>query len=252
MSDRSNGSSDISGILHLISFGFVGAATVAVFSVAAVSLLGIGKVPLASSGGASVFRDADLNVAPIPIQTYWPTLALPKLPLAGPAQAQSTPKPPAVSDPKPALERPSLDDNADTVTSGTTRELRDPPPITNTQSTEVNRSEPSVTERRPIGDQVSGAPDLLQQTERDEGPDDPRDHVLRTIEIQRDQSAKLDLDDLTSDRKTPPHNAQRQRADLHLLDPGAAFRSRVRKECGSIIFPALYRHCVASFGAHYR
>lgn len=249
MSDRSKGSSGISGILHLISFGFVGAATATVFSVAAVSLLGIGKVPLASSGGASVFRDADLNVAPISIQTYWPTLASAKLPLAGPAQAQSTPEPPEVSDP---LERPSLDDNADTVTSGTARELRDPPPITNTQSTEVNRSEPSVTEWRPIGDPVSGAPDLLQQTERDEGPDDPRDHVLRTIEIQRNQSAKLNQDDFASNQKAPPQNAQRQRADLHLPGPSAAFRSRVRKECGSIIFPALYRHCVASFGAHYR
>jgi hypothetical protein len=252
MSDRSKGSSGTSGILHLLSFGFVGAATVTVFSVAVVSLLGIGKVPLASSGGASVFRDADLNVAPIPVQTYWPTLASATLPLASPAQAQSTPEPPEVSDPKPAHERPSLDDNASTVTSETARELGGPPPITHTRSTEVNRSEPSVTERRPICDQVSGAPDLLQQTEQDEGPDDPRGHVLRTIEIQRNQSAKLEQDDFASDQKAPPQNAQRQRADLHLLSPSAAFRSRVRKECGSIIFRTLYRHCVASFGAHYR
>jgi hypothetical protein len=252
MSDRSKGPSGTSGILHLISFWLAGAATVTAFSVAAVSLLGLGKVPLASSGGASVFRDADLNVAPIPVQTYWPTLASAKLPLASTAQAQSTREPPEVSDPKPALEQPSLDDDASTLTSGTARELAGPPPITNTQSTEVNGSEPSVTERRSIGDQVSAAPDLLQQTERDESPDDTRDQVLRNIEMQRNQPADLDQDDLPSDRQVPPQNAQRQRADLHPIGPTAAFRSRVRKECGSIIFPALYRHCVASFGAHYR
>jgi hypothetical protein len=246
MSDRSKGSSGISGVLHLIAFGFVGAATVTVFSVAAVALLGIGKVPLASSGGVSVSRDDDINIAPIPVQIYWPALASAKLPLARPAQAPSTPEATEISDPKPALERPSLDDDASTVTSGTARELGGPPPITNTQSTEVNRSEPSVTERRPIGDQMPVAPDLLQQTKRDESLD-ARDQVL---EMQGNQPANLDQDDLPSDRKVPPQNAQR-RADLRLLGPNS-FRSRVRKECGSIIFPALYRQCVASFGAHHR
>ena len=248
MSGRSKRSPGTSDILHLISIGTVGAATVTLFSLASVSLLGTGHERASSHGDGGVFRYADDNSGPIPPQTDSPALASVKLPLV-PAQAQSTPETPNVSDAK-GFERPSPDDDASTATSAAARKPGGPP-ITNTQSTEVGGSNQSPTERRPIGEEVTAA-HFSQQTVRTEIPDDARDQAFRNVEIPPNQPAKLEQDDLSSDRKAPRQKGQKQRADLHLLGPSAAFRFRVRKECGSIIFPALYRHCVASLGPHYR
>jgi len=79
-------------------------------------------------------------------------------------------------------------------------------------------------------------------------PDEGRDQVSHNVEIQQNQPAMLDRDGIDSGAQ----KVQDQRVNRDLLSPNAAFRYRVQKECGPIIFPELYRHCVASFGVHYR
>jgi hypothetical protein len=137
MSGRSKRPPGTSGILHLISIGAVGAATVTLFSLASVSLLGTGNERASSHSDGGVFRYADDNSRPIPPQTDSPALVSVKLALV-PAQAHSTPETPNVSDAN-GFERPSPDDDASTATSAAARKLGGPP-ITNTQSTEVGGS----------------------------------------------------------------------------------------------------------------
>jgi hypothetical protein len=83
-------------------------------------------------------------------------------------------------------------------------------------------------------------------------PVEERDQVPPNVGIRQNQPGKLDQASLASDDKTPAQMVQNPRVDGHLLSPNAAFRHRVQKECGPIIFPALRRHCIASFGIHYR
>jgi len=248
MTDRSKRSSHISGILQLISFGFVGAATITLFCIASVSLLGTGKEPVASSHSDwGAVRYADDNPAPIPAQTGSPVLASAKLPLL-PEEAQSTTETPQVKDEKPGYERPLPHGDASAATSEAARQLQGPP-IGHTQSTEVSGLKEPPLEQRPIGEEVSAAPDPSQRAVQ---TDETGDQEFHNIKIQRNQSVKLDQDDLSSAGKPLPEKVQKQQANHHLPDLSPAFRSRVRKECGSITFPMLYRHCVASFGAHYR
>jgi hypothetical protein len=57
---------------------------------------------------------------------------------------------------------------------------------------------------------------------------------------------------LQSPKKLAIHDAGSGRQDNSIVGRKADFRSRVNRECGPIKDPALYRHCVASFGTHYR
>jgi hypothetical protein len=101
-------------------------------------------------------------------------------------------------------------------------------PNTKTQSAEVGGPEQAATGRRLSADGPSATPDASPRTVLSKIPDEGRDLVSRNVQIQHNEPATLDREDK------------------------AAFRYRVQKECGPIIFPALYRHCVASFGVHHR
>jgi hypothetical protein len=50
------------------------------------------------------------------------------------------------------------------------------------------------------------------------------------------------------DEKGSAQKVQNKRVYRHPATPDAALQTRVQKECGPIIFPALRRHCIASFG----
>jgi hypothetical protein len=82
-------------------------------------------------------------------------------------------------------------------------------------------------------------------------PAEERDQVPSNIEIRQNQPGKLDQASLASYDKTPTQIVQNNRVHGHLLGLNA-FRHRVQRECGPIIFPALRRHCMESFGIHYR
>jgi hypothetical protein len=83
-------------------------------------------------------------------------------------------------------------------------------------------------------------------------PAEERDEVAPNAEDRQNQPGKLDRASPASNHKKATQMVQNPRVDGHLLSPNAAFRHRVQMECGSIIFPALRRHCIASFGIHYR
>jgi hypothetical protein len=195
--------------LHLFSIGFVGAATIILFGVASVSLLGTGKGCRISEG---VFR-CNVNAMPIQVQTYAPPLEFAKIPPAFPPQDASTSETSEIRGARPGFELAAPEDNASAATSESPdAALIQSAPITKTQSSKVSGSEQAATVRRPIADEASATPDASLGT------------VLSEI----------------------------SGVNRHVLSPNAAFRYRVQKECGPIIFPPLYRHCVASFGVHYR
>jgi hypothetical protein len=239
-------------VLHLVSIGFVGAATVILFSVASVSLLGPGKEPLTGCRiGDAVFRCTNGNAAPIPAQTYSPTLELAKILSASPPQGASISEAPEVRGAKPGFELPSPDHDASTtISEARDAALRPGALITQTQSTEVSGSEQAATERLLIADEVNATPDTSRGTVPTEIPNERVDQISRSVEIKQNQPTKLDQDDAAPEENARAQKVQDQRVNRHLLSPNAAFRYRVQKECGPIIFPALHRHCVASFGVH--
>jgi hypothetical protein len=239
-------------VSHLVSIGFVGAATIILFSVASVSLLGPGKEPLAGCRiGDDVLRYTNGNAAPIPAQTDPLTLELAKILPASLPQGASISEAPEVRGAKPGFELPSPDHDASTtISEARDAVLRGGALITKTPSIEVSGSEQAATERLPIADEVNATPDASRGTEPTEIPNERLDQISGNVQIQQNQPAKLDQDYAASEENARAQKVQDQRVSRHLLSPNAAFRYRVQKECGPIIFPALHRHCVASFGVH--
>jgi hypothetical protein len=83
-------------------------------------------------------------------------------------------------------------------------------------------------------------------------PAEERDQVVPDGEIRQNQPGKLDGPSAASNDKPAAQMVQNPRVHGRLLSPNAAFRRRVQMECGPITLPALRRHCMASFGIHYR
>jgi hypothetical protein len=241
-------------VFDLVSMGFVGATTIILFSMASASLLGLGKEPLTGSRiGDGAFRYTHGNAAPIPAQTCSPTLELAKILPTFPPQGAPISETPEVRGAKPGFELPSPENDASTtISEAWGAALKRSPLITKTQSTEVSGSQLSASERPPIADQVGATPDTSRGTVATKIPDEGLDQGSRNVEIQQNQPATLDQGDVASDESAPAQKVPGERANRDLLSPNAAFRYRVQKECGSIIFPELHRHCVASFAVHDR
>lgn len=207
-------------LLHLVFFGLIGAVTIILFSVAAVSLLDIGREPpTGSRTGHSVLSYSGANAASVPGA-------------------------------EPAHERPSPDD-----ASTTTPETADAAQIPGvsaieTRSTEVIGSAHAAAGPLQAAD-TNVIPDASRSVPTVTVPAEERDQVPPDVEARQNQLGKLDQASLGSDDKTAAQLLQNLRLHGH-LNPNAAFRRRVQKECGPIIFPALRRHCIASFGIHYR
>ena len=246
LTERSKRSPETSGVLHLVAFGLAAAATITPFTVASVSLFGDGQEPHASSqSDRHGFRYTDDKPAPFSPQTYSPSSASATLPLAAPAQAASSSEIPAASDSRPGLELPSYD--ARLVLEA--RPELESSAITKSQSAQLSGSEQPDIEGRPFGDELSAAAGPFRQPAPVENPDD---EISRNLLNQRDEPAKFHQNNAPSDAEAPPMGVQKQSLHLQLVDPNSAFRARVQKECGPITFPALYRHCVASFRVRHR
>ncbi|HEV3110910.1 MAG TPA: hypothetical protein VGY99_10490, partial [Candidatus Binataceae bacterium] len=122
-------------LLHLVFFGLIGAVTIILFSVAAVSLLGIGREPPTDSRtGHNVLSYTGANAASVPPET-----SLVKVLPAFPQQGTPTSETSGPSGAEPAHERPSPDGDA----SATTPETADAAGVSaiETRSTEVIGSE---------------------------------------------------------------------------------------------------------------
>src|SRR5260370_33268404 len=110
MTDRSKKALvTVDTLFHLASIGLVGAATIILFGVASVSLLGTGKEPPTGSRIGGVFQYTDGNAKPIPAPTYSPTLYAAKMLLVLPPQRSSSSETPPVSGRQPGSELPSPD-----------------------------------------------------------------------------------------------------------------------------------------------
>ena len=248
LTERSKRSPETSGVLHLVAFGLAAAATITPFTVASVSLFGDGQEPHASSqSDRHGFRYTDDKPAPFSPQTYSPSSASATLPLAAPAQAASSSEIRAASDSRPGLELPSPDYDARLVLEA--RPELESSAITKSQSAQLSGSEQPDIEGRPFGDELSAAAGPFRQPAPVENPDD---EISRNLLNQRDEPAKFHQNNAPSDAEAPPMGVQKQSLHLQLVNPNSAFRARVQKECGPITFPALYRHCVASFHVRHR
>jgi hypothetical protein len=249
MTERSKRSPETSGVLHLVAFGLAAAATTTLFSVASVSLFGAGTEPHTISRiEGHGFRYTDNNPAPPFGQTYSPSSASATLPLAAPAQAASSSEIPAASDSRPGLEQRSPDYDARTIVFEARPELESSA-IPKSQSVQVSGSEQPDIEGRPFDDELSAAAGSSRHPVPVENPDD---EISRNLLNQRDEPAKFPQNNAPSDAEAPPMGVQKQSLHLQLVDPNSAVRARVQKECGPITFPALYRHCVASFRIRHR
>ena len=223
-------------IFDLASLGLVGAVTIMLFGFASVPLLGSGKPVSNFRISDSVFRYDDGNAALFLAQIYSPTLDLSTFLPAFPPRGLSRPHRFDRMGATPDFELPSLDHGASTT----------PPHFT-----EVSVSEQGAADRRPTADEVGAMPDALHRSLPTEMPEEGHDPVSSDIEL-RQQPAALDQHNLALDARTPASKLQSRRVNRRLIGSDFSFRDRVYKECGPIIFPALYRHCVASFGVHYR
>lgn len=235
-------------LLHLVFFGLIGAVTIILFSVAAVSLLGIGREPSTDSRtGHNVLSYTGANAASVPPETSLVTV-LPAFTQQGTPTSESSERPGA----EPGHERPAPNHDRSTTTPQTADTALTPGvSAIETRSTEVIGSEHDAAGPLPAAG-TNVIPDASRSVPTVMVPAEERDQAPPDVEIRQNQPDKLDQASLGSDDKTAAQLSHNPRFHGHLLSPNAAFRRRVQKECGPIIFPALRRHCIASFGIHYR
>jgi hypothetical protein len=213
-------------LLQLVSIGLVAAATAILFSIASFSFLGAGPGTFTGSdtrNGGVEFNSMRYGSAPY-------------------TGGNAAFVPAETTSPKPSFEPPPGSE-----ASASSREplgAADGPAISAVETPRTNGSEG-------IADVP---PRLAGETH---APVDASDRTVLAMpaahEVRLDQPAQRDQADLLSDDKTPAQSARNEHDSGSPLSPHAAFRYRVKKECGPIINdPVLYRHCVSTFGVHYR
>jgi hypothetical protein len=236
-------------LLHLVFFGLIGATTVILFAVASVAFLTVGNNPImASCIDNRVLPPADPSLERSSEQYSSPKPDLAEMHPAFAAQPASNAEASEMAGAKASLELPSSDRTVSTTTEPLQIGDRSGGP---TQSTEARGSEPIPLEPLLVPD-TSVIPETGPSVASVTTPAEVRDQIPREVEFQRGQPTKLDQDNLASDEKALAQQVQNQRVPHKPVTQNADLRNRVQKECGSIIFPALRRHCVASFGVPYR
>jgi hypothetical protein len=246
---RMKPASRVDVVLHLVFIGLIGAATIILFSVAAVSFLDNGKELLTTSRiGGSLLPYTDANAASVQPETSSTILDSGKIP-AFPMQGAPSSETSGSSRAEPAHERPPPDRAASTTTSEAA--LTPGVSVIATRSTEVSGSEHVPAGPRPTAD-ANTIPDISRRVPTVMIPAEQWDPVASNAENRQNQPGKLDRASPASNDKMAAPIAQNPRVHGHILGLNAAFQRRVQVECGPITFPALRRHCIASFGFHYR
>jgi hypothetical protein len=239
-------------LLHLVFISLIGAATVILFAVASVAFLSTIREPItASRVDERILLSSDPSPEPSSEQHSAPKPDVAEMRPAFAPQTALNREEPEIAGAKTSFERPSSQRTFSTTTEPPdafpTRDRSAAP----THSTEAHGSEPMPAEPLPTADTS-----VIPET----GPSVPpvptraelRDQIPGDAEFQQSQPTKLDQDNPASDEKAPAQKAQNRRVSRKTVIQDADLRNRVQKECGPIIFPALRRHCVASFGIHYR
>jgi hypothetical protein len=237
-------------LLHLVFIGMIAAATILLFSVAAVSFFDTGGEPLPTSRiGASVLPSNGAKAASVQPEIFSTRLDSAKIPSAFEPQGAPTSETSGPSGVEPAHEPPSPDRDASTTISETADAALTGISAIATSFTEVSASEHPTAGPLPTADANTIA-DISRSVPIVMLPAEERYQVLPNPEIRQNQPRKLDRASPASNDKTAARIRQNSRTPGHLLGPNAAFQRRVQMECGPITFSALRRHCMASFGIH--
>lgn len=229
-------------LLHLVFIGFIAATTVVLFAIASVAFL-------SSNEPITAFR-VDGRVVPPADAALGPTSEREPSPNPDPAEMHPTVPPPSVSSSempevegaKPSFELPP--------SRGAVSSVPEPPdrfPTWDHSADPTNSTEARDSEPMPADPPTVGHTSITPVTGRSVSPAVPRE-----VEVLQNRPMKLDQGDAASDEKAPAQKVPTRRVVGQLATRNADLHNRVQKECGSIIFSALRRHCIATFGIHSR
>lgn len=237
-------------LLHLVFIGVIGAATVIMLGVASVSLLDSKGSSTSSRISSAILPLTDPSAEAISSEASLPILHSPKsLPAASPPSALID-ETSGLTETTPSFEPPAHLSDANAVPSETSDPLpaRHPFSIDTIRPTEVERSETPREALTPA--EASVTPDVAASPPSLKFPAEKGDRIRGEDEIQQHQPANSVQGDLLLDDKALAQKVQNKGVHRHPGNPNTVLQSRVQKECGPIIFPALRRHCIASFGMH--
>ena len=237
-------------LLHLLFIAVIGAATAIMLGVASVSLLDSKGSSTRLRINSAVLPLTDPNAEAISREASSPILHSPmSLPAASPPSALID-ETSELTETTPSFEHPAHLRDASAAPS----ERPDPFPVrrpfsTDTiRPTEVERIETPREALPPA--EASVTPDVAPSLPGLTIPPEKRDRIRGEDEIQQHQPANPVQGDLILDDKALAQKVQNKGVHRHPGNPNTVLQSRVQKECGPIIFPALRRHCIASFGMH--
>ena len=251
MSDQSKRFGATGILFHLFSFGLVAAWIAISFGLASFSLFGISRETLLYArigGSATEFIYPRSAVAPDTEEHAPIKIDLPSLPDATTPLARSAQNPTASDmlsqEPGPRSNFVLLPDHqASAATQYTSHGSAIQGPVSKkTLPAELSASQQAVPEAAPPTD---AAHQLV---------DEERNRFLPVSRIRNYRHTTLDqvnrdAHETTSAEQPPPKASY---SYYHPLNPKAAFRYHVRKECGPIDDPELRRDCIASFSFHYQ
>lgn len=229
-------------LLHLVFISFIAATTVVLFAIASVAFLSSNEPITAFPVDGRVVPPADTALGltserepspnPDPAEMH---------PAVQPPSASSS-EMPEVEGAKPNIELPP--------SRGAVSSMQEPPdrsPTWDRSADPTDSTEARASESMPADPPTVGQTSVIPETGRSVSPAVPPE-----VEVLQNRPMKLDQRDAASDEKAPAQKVPTQRVVGQLATRNADLHKRVQKECGSIIFSALRRHCIATFGIHYR
>jgi hypothetical protein len=237
-------------LLHLLFIAVIGAATVIMLGVASVSLLDSKGSSTSLRIGSAVLPHTDPNAEAISSEVSSPIPDSPKSLTAASPPSALIDETSELTETTPSFGPPAHLGDASAVPSETPDPLpvRHPFSIDTTRPTEIERIETPREALPPA--EASVTPDVAPSPPGLTIPPEKGDRIRGEDEIRQHQPANSVKGDLILDDKALAQKVQNKGVHRHPGNPNTVLQSRVQKECGPIIFPALRRHCIASFGMH--
>jgi hypothetical protein len=237
-------------LLHVLFIGVIGAATVIMFGVASMSLLDSKGSSTGSLISSAILPLADPSAEAIASEASSPLPHSPNSPPAASPPSALIDKTSELTETTPSFPPLAHLLEASTVPSETPDPfaIRHPFSTDTIRPAEVERFETPREALLPA--ETSVTPDVATNPPRLKFPAENRDRIRGEDEIQQHQPVNPVQGDLILDDKALAQKVQNKGVHRHPGNPNTVLQSRVQKECGPIIFPALRRHCIASFGMH--
>ena len=198
-------------------------------------------------------QPTDLDAAAILGEASSPPPPSPKALAAAPPPSALIDETSGLTGAKPSFEPPAHLQDVSAVPS----ETPDPLPVRHRSSTdtirrtEIGGFEPLATEPLPSAE-ASVTPDVAPNAPTLTIPAEEHDQIRGEDEIQQHQPTNAVQSNLILDEKAAAQKVQNKGVHRHHGTPNTALQIRIQRECGPITFPALRRHCIASFGMYRR